>query len=106
MRKYCQGEFPQLLSYQRSIELIPNALMPLIYYLNSLKGVNTDINKVDSTSITICHPKRAKTNQVFKGLAGWRKSSVCSYFGFRLHFIINDQGELLAFQITPINVDN
>jgi hypothetical protein len=80
--------------------------MPLIYYMNSLKGVNTDINKIDSPSIAISHPKRAKTNQVFKGLAGWRKSSVFSYFGLTLHFIINAQGELLAFQITPSNVDN
>ena len=33
------------------------------------------------------------------------KSSVDWYFGFKLHLIINDQGELLAFQITPGNID-
>jgi hypothetical protein len=28
------------------------------------------------------------------------------YFGFKLHLIINEQGELLAFQVTPGNVDD
>ena len=104
--KYCQGEFPNLVSYQRFVELMPNALIPLMYYLNTRKGLNTGISFIDSTSIPICHSKRAKTNKVFKDLAGWGKSSICWYFGFKLHLIINDQGELLAFQITPGNTDD
>jgi len=47
----------------------------------------------DSTSIPICHPKRAKRNKVFRGLSGWGKSYVDWYFGFKLHLIINDKGE-------------
>ncbi|MEA5551947.1 IS982 family transposase [Anabaena cylindrica UHCC 0172] len=104
--KYCQGDFPKLVSYQRFIELMPNSLIPLMYYLNTRKGLNTGISFIDSTSIPICHSKRAKTNKVFKNLAGCGKSSICWYFGFKLHLIINDQGELLAFQITPGNIDD
>lgn len=37
---------------------------------------------------------------------GWAKSSVGWHYGFKLHIIINDQGELLAFKITPANVDD
>jgi hypothetical protein len=55
--------------------------------------------------IPICHKKRAKRNKVFKGLAAWGKSSVDWYFGFKLHLIINEMGEILAFQVTPGNVD-
>lgn len=40
------------------------------------------------------------------GLSGWGKSYVAWYFGFKLHLIINDQGELLAFQVTPGNIDD
>lgn len=76
-----------------------------MYYLNTRKGPNTGISFIDSTSIPICHPKRAKRNKVFKDLAAWGKSSICWYFGFKLHLIINDQGELLAFQISPGNLD-
>ena len=28
------------------------------------------------------------------------------FFGFKLHLIVNDQGEILAFQLTPGNVDD
>jgi len=39
-------------------------------------------------------------------LAGWGKSLVGWYFGFHLHLIINDQGELLAATLTPGNTDD
>lgn len=28
------------------------------------------------------------------------------FYGFKLHFVINKRGELLAFQLTPGNVDD
>ncbi len=34
------------------------------------------------------------------------KSSVEWFFGFKLHLIVNDQGELLAVQLTPGNTDD
>ncbi|MBD0302351.1 MAG: IS982 family transposase, partial [Tolypothrix sp. T3-bin4] len=69
--KYYQRYFPCLVSYNRFVELIPQALMPLILYLNSRKGNVTGISFIDSTSMRICHPKRAKRNKVFRGLSGW-----------------------------------
>ncbi len=85
---------------------MPHALIPLISYLNSRKGDITRISFIDSTAIPICHPKRAKKNKVFRDLSGWGKSSVAWYFGFKLHLIINERGELLAFQVTPGNTDD
>ncbi|WP_287357025.1 IS982 family transposase [Moorena sp. SIO3B2] len=35
-----------------------------------------------------------------------RRIAIGWYYGFKLHLIINDQGELLAFQLTPANVDD
>jgi hypothetical protein len=104
--KYYQKEFPQLVSYNRFVELMSHTLIPLISYLNSRKGEITGISFIDSTSIPVCHPKRAKRNKVFGDLSGWGKSSVAWYFGFKLHIIINERGELLAFQVTPGNTDD
>lgn len=101
-----KSDFPHLVSYQRFIELMPSALIPLIYYLNNRKGCDTGISFIDSTRIPICHPKRSKSNKVFKGLAAWGKSSMGWYFGFKLHLIINECGELLNFQITAGNIDD
>jgi predicted small integral membrane protein len=104
--KYRQSEFPNLVSYNRFVELMPSALMPLILYLNTRKGEVTGISFIDSTRLPICSNNRATRNKVFEGLANWGKSSIGWFFGFKLHLIINDQGELLSFQVTPGNVDD
>jgi hypothetical protein len=104
--KYCQSEFPNLVSYNRFVELMPSALIPLILYLNTRKGEVTGISFIDSTRLPICSNNRATRNKVFEGLANWGKSSIGWFFGFKLHLIINDKGELLSFQVTPGNVDD
>ncbi|EMO29231.1 transposase, IS4-like family protein, partial [Leptospira interrogans serovar Bataviae str. HAI135] len=34
------------------------------------------------------------------------KSSTGWFYGFKLHLIINDRGEILSFMVTPGNVDD
>jgi len=104
--KHCRSEFPNLVSYNRFVELMPMALMPLILYLNTRKGEVTGISFIDATRIPVCSNFRANRHKVFEGLANWGKSSIGWFFGFKLHLIINDRGELLSFQITPGNVDD
>lgn len=45
-------------------------------------------------------------NKVFKGLAALGKGSMGWFFGFKLHLIINEKGDLLSAQLTPGNTDN
>lgn len=105
--KYLTSEFPNLLSYNRFVELIPGTLLYLLSYLNqSCKGECSGISFIDSTSLKVCHNKRISSHKVFDGLAQRGKTSVDWFFGFKLHLIINDSGELLACQITPGNVDD
>ena len=40
------------------------------------------------------------------GLAGRGKTSTGWFYGFKLHLLINDQGELLNICFTPGNVDD
>jgi Transposase DDE domain len=98
--------FPHLVSYTRFVELMPWSLTGLWGFLNTCSGEMTGISFVDSTSIEVCHPNRARAHKVFKDLAGWGKSSVCWYFGFKLHLIVNDRGEIWAFALTPGNTDD
>ena len=44
--------------------------------------------------------------KVFKGLASRGKSSLGWFFGFKLHLIVNEVGELLAFKVTTGNVND
>ena len=79
--------------------------MERAYLLNS-KGEITGISFFDSTSIKVCHNKRISRNKVFKGLAKLGKTTTGWFYGFKLHLVINDKGEILAFQLTPGNVSD
>lgn len=96
--------FPKLISYDRFVYIKKNLFVPLFAFLLHHKGKITGIAFIDSTSIAVCHNKRIRRNKVFKGLAKRGKTTSGWFYGFKLHLIINDQGEILAFQLTTGNV--
>jgi hypothetical protein len=101
-----RGEFPRLVSYNRFVELVPNALVALICYLRTRMGDCTGINFIDSTPLRVCHNLRISSHRVMAGLAQRGKSSTGWFFGFKLHLVTNDQGHLLNVCLTPGNVDD
>lgn len=109
-REQVQGrwrrEFPHLVSYQRFVALLPSILVPLTAYLHTQLGACTGLSFIDSTALSVCHPARIGQHRVFAGRAHRGKTSVGWFFGFQLHLVVNDRGELLAFCLTPGNVDD
>lgn len=101
-----KGEFPGLVSYNRFVELKPRILLVLCAYMKSCCGKCTGISFADSTSLKVCHNLRIRSHKVFKEVATRGKNSVGWFYGFKLHFVCNDQGELLNVRFTPANVDD
>ena len=101
-----KSQFPKLVSYSRFVELMAEVLIPLCQFLNTRKGKSSGVSYIDSTPIAVCHNKRIYRHKVFDGLAQRGKSSMGWFYGFKLHLIVNDKGELLAFCFTPGNVDD
>lgn len=101
-----RNAFPKLVSYTRFVELMPWCLMLLCCFVHTRTGKCTGIAFIDSTPIEVCHPCRAHAHKVFQAQAAWGKNSVGWHFGFKLHLIVNDRGELLAFKLTPANTDD
>ena len=99
--------FPDLVSYNRFVELQSKVALALMFYLK-YKGLgkSTGISYVDSTPLKVCHIKREKQNKVFKNFAKKGHSSLGWFFGFKLHLVINDKGEILGFHLTTANVDD
>jgi hypothetical protein len=104
--KHWRPEFPALVSYHRFVELIPSVLLPLSAYLESCRGRCNGLSFVDSTKLVVCHNRRIQKHRVFAGLAGRGKDSVDWFYGFKLHLVVNDEGEILACRLTPANVDD
>jgi hypothetical protein len=98
--------FPHLVSYTRFVELIQTALIPLGAYLQGRKGKRQGVAFIDSTLLAVCHPKRSTRHKVFAGLAAWGKNSLGWTYGFKLHLLINDLGEIVACCLTAANVDD
>ena len=101
-----RAEFPHLVSYNRFVELQRDALLPLCIYLKRRYGCCSGISFIDSTPLTVCHNRRIHSHRVFKAEAARGKSSVGWFFGFKLHLVVNDTGELLACCLTSGNVDD
>jgi hypothetical protein len=106
VQTHLRAEFPGLVSYTRFVALMPRVLLPLVVYLHTQLGQCTGISFVDSTSLHVCHPARIHQHRVFRVDARRGKTSVGWFYGFKLHLVVNDRGELLAFCLTPGNVDD
>ena len=82
--KHLKHLFPRQVSYNRFVELEKEVLLPM----------------------RVCRNQRIFINKTFEGLAERGKCSMGWFFGFKLHLIINDKGEILNFMFTPGNVDD
>jgi hypothetical protein len=79
---------------------MPSILIPMCAFIQAQSKTQTGIYFVDATTMDVCHVKRASSNRVFKEIAKKGKSSMGCFFGFKLHLVINDKGEIMAFKLT------
>jgi hypothetical protein len=105
--KNWHSEFPGSVSYNRFVEFIPSTFVPLTMYLRTCcLGNCTGLSFIDSTSLDVCLNQRIHSHKVFAGLAQRGKTSTGWFFGFKLHLVVNDRGELLQYCFSPGNVDD
>lgn len=99
--------FPKTLSYNRFVEVQSRYFIVMAMFLKE-KGLGqcTGINFMDSTTLKVCKNQRIHNHKVFKTLAERGKSSMGWFYGFKLHLVCNEKGELLSFYLTKGNVDD
>ena len=98
--------FPNLVSYTRFVQLKQDVLTLLTHYLAAHLGECSGISLVDSTRLRVCDNKRISSHKVFAWKAERGKTSMGWFYGFKLHLIINDTGDLLDVVLTAGNVDD
>ena len=85
---------------------MPTTFMPFLVFISALSGEKTGRYYIDSTKLPVCHNLRIYRHKVFKDTAKRGKTSTGWFFGFKLHLIFNDKGELIDFCLTSGNVDD
>ena len=89
--KYQKQDFSTLVSYNRFVEIMRYAFVPLLLYtIRGRFGKCSGISFVDSTPIKVCDNHRIRTHHLFSKYAKRGKSSMGWFYGFKLHLIIND----------------
>jgi hypothetical protein len=69
-----------------------------------LKAKRTGLYIIDSKRLEVCHLKRQPSHRVFAASARKGKTSTGWFYGFKLHLVINDGGEIVNWTITAGNV--
>lgn len=100
LQQFHSKDFGELVSYNRFIQLVKRALIPLFVFTKSLTKTQTGCYFIDSTAIKVCNIQRACSNKVFKSVATQGKTTTGWFFGLKLHFVVNDLGEIMNFGIT------
>lgn len=78
----------------------------LILFSQINSGKRTGIYYIDSTCLPVCHLKRSRRHKTFEEIAEYGRTSVGWFFGLKLHIVINNRGELIAFKITRGHVND
>lgn len=104
--KHWRKDFPNLLSYNRFVELQRDSLVLLAAFMQTRLGDCSGISFIDSTKLAVCNNLRIKQNKVFRDVAKRGKTTTGWFYGFKIHLVVSDCGEILAWQITTGNVDD
>jgi len=100
------NDFRNMVCYDRFTALIRRALPALMMMLNALAGEVTEVMFMDSTPYCVCKIRRCARHKVFAGIAAKSKTSTGWFFGLKLHFLFNSNGEIVRLKVTPGNVDD
>ena len=95
-------EFLHPVSYIRFVEHQAQVGIHLLIFLQTCAlGKCTGIFIIDSTPLVSCHIKRERQHKTMKGAAKG-KCMVGWFYGFKLHLVINDKGEIVPLGSNPV----
>ena len=96
----------KIVSYSWFLRLRERVVFDLLFFLKYKSTTKGDCFFIDSTPIKVCKNQRISRHKTFKGLAARGHHSMGWFFGFKLHLIVNNRGELVKFRVTQGNVSD
>lgn len=113
VQNYHTNDFPKLPHYDNMLtfqkQLLPflTLLLGMLIAINraAFKNKKIRIMFIDGSPLPVCANKRTFTHKVAKQIAQRGKSSMGWFYGFKLHILVDERGNILGVTITPGNVD-
>lgn len=90
-------------SYSWFLRLQKSSLFLLLAFMQSQKGQKTGIYFIDSTPIKVCNNRRIHNHKVMQGIACRGHHSMGWFYGFKLHLVINHNGEIMNLYFSKGN---
>ncbi len=99
--------FTSAVSYNRFVELDSRVFLVMMFFLKMSTFVKCNgVSYVDSIMIPVCHNVRRYMNNMFNGFANDGKGTMGWCHGVKLHFVCNDQTEIITFCFITANTDD
>jgi len=90
-----------LVSYSQFNKILCEIPCLLDVFLKSRFNLTSMYHFIDATCLPVCHIKRAKSNKVFSKAANKGYSTIHQhFFGFKLHLVVNHEGEIVNYAIS------
>jgi hypothetical protein len=114
VQNYHSQDFINLPHYDNMLTQQKQMLPFFLQFLGILIAINRSAFKdkkirimfIDASPLPVCANKRIFNHKVAKKAAKRGKSTMGWFFGFKLHILIDDGGNILGVTITPGNVDD
>lgn len=100
-----ESYFPKAPSYSHflTLESRVGIILLIIMHILCENAKKTGIYYIDSKKVPVCDNLRIKSHKVFRDYAGRGKSSTGWFYGFKVHLVINNLGEIVSFDLTSAN---
>jgi hypothetical protein len=107
---YLKDMFPKIPFYPNFLTQINRAihygLFILLIFTKYNQLVSGTLKSVDATPLPVCDNRRISSHRVCNGIAQRGKTSKGWFYGFKLHLVVDEFGNILSFTITPGNIDD
>jgi hypothetical protein len=107
---YLRKDFPGLPNYENFLKATNKSFPFLLLLVQFLLSMNRETKPIifagDSTPLPVCHNKRIGRHKVAKKYANRGKTTKGWFYGFKLHGIVDMNGNFLNICVTSGNVDD